>query len=92
MKENSQGPGKLGRNQTPASESIEEEKKQHHQNYEDIVNYSRSRSQAMISEAVENNSNRQSLNAAAATKKEERAPVQNHDEEIAQKLKDRKKM
>lgn len=46
----------------------------------------------MISEAVENNSNRQSLNAAVATKKEERAPVENHDEEIAQKLKDRKKM
>ena len=46
----------------------------------------------MISEAVENNSNRQSLNAAVATKKEERAPVENHDEEIAQKLKERKKM
>ena len=46
----------------------------------------------MISEAVENNSNRQSLNAAVATKKEERAPVDNHDQEIAQKLKDRKKM
>ena len=83
MNENSPTAGMLDRMKSPMSDAIEEEKKQHHQNYADIMNFALNRSPKLTTEAEENKSNIQSPNGAVvAIYEEEIAPVENYDEQI----------
>ena len=78
MNENSQISGNLDRIKTPLSDAIEEEKKQHHQNYAEILNFSMNRSPAIVTRAEENTNNLQNLDGVVVDRKEEEiAPVEN---------------